>query len=381
MSATAELVTGAASDRNAEAVVDLDTHVGVPFEDPAEWIPSLTPFLSDAWKRRIADGSISFLAGAWSNAWHFVEPGGGNRISAKTPEGLPARSDPAFVLSDHIEPNNIVANVIITHGGPAYLVQTPDACSALTAAFNDFHCERWLDFDPRFRLSISVPYRYPAAAVAEIERLADRPGVVAVYLQPSDQPFASPFYEPILAAANDLEITIFTHPGSDHMYGDGQMAGGYADSAFDRYIGWNDVGSANVAKLVLGGVFERFPKLKFVFAEYGWVWLAPLMRRMDDMWQRAPEQFPALRKAPSAYVLDHIRVTSQPALEVPSVAYENLMLEQIHAERVMCFSSDYPHWDGDDPKQIFKGITPELRRRIFFDNAVETIGPRLLGSA
>jgi len=76
-----------------------------------------------------------------------------------------------------------------------------------------------------------------------------------------------------------------------------------------------------------------------------------------------------------------VRVVSQPALETPRPKYEQIVLEEIHAERTMVFSSDYPHWDGDETAQIFKGASPELLRRIFYENAVETIGPRLFATA
>jgi predicted TIM-barrel fold metal-dependent hydrolase len=353
-------------------LIDLDTHVGLPFENPATWVPRLEPFLSSSGKRRLDEGSVSFIGGAWNNARHFVEPGGANRLDDRERE-----RDPAFVIADHVEPNGIIANVIITHGGPAYLVQSPAACAELTSAFNDYHCAEWLDFDPRFRLSISVPYRDPPAAVAEIERLADRPGVMAVYLQPTSLSFAAPHYDRILAAANDAELTVFTHPGSDHLLGDGQLGGGFPDSAWDRYMGWNDVGAGNIANLVLGGVLEKYPRLKFVFAEFGWAWLAPLMRRLDHMWDAAPQMFPPLGVPPSEYILGRVWVTSQPALDVPLVRYENTLLREIRAERTVCFSSDYPHWDGDDSEQIFRGADEALMNRILHDNAVEAVGPRL----
>jgi predicted TIM-barrel fold metal-dependent hydrolase len=383
MTATAEAVTLTGDDPRALGVIDCDTHIGLPFDHPSEWVPSLMPHLSSHWKKRLDDRSITFVTGAWSHAWHFVQPGGGsqNRLNADVPGGERLVLEPEFVLKDHIEPENIVANMIITHGGPPYLVQTPDACAALTSAWNDFHLERWFEFDSRFRLAASLPHRFPKLAVAEVERVADLPGVAGVFLQPTAIPFGAPHYEPILAAANDAEITIFSHPGSDHMYGDGQMAGGYAHSAFDRYVGWNGVGSAIVANLVISGTFEKFPNLKFVFNEYGWAWLAPLMRRLDHIWHTSPEKIPAVRRQPTEYILDHVRVVSQPALETPRPKYEKIVLEEIHAERTMVFSSDYPHWDGDETAQIFKGASPELMRRIFYENAVETIGPRLFATA
>jgi uncharacterized protein len=46
-------------------------------------------------------------------------------------------------------------------------------------------------------------------------------------------------------------------------------------------------------------------------------------------------------------------------------------LEMIHADRTLLFSTDYPHWDNDFPHQTLQAISPELRQRIFHDNAAE----------
>ena len=41
------------------------------------------------------------------------------------------------------------------------------------------------------------------------------------------------------------------------------------------------------------------------------------------------------------------------------------------------FSSDYPHWDFDDPRHALTALPTSIRRRVSVDNAVETYGDRL----
>ena len=41
------------------------------------------------------------------------------------------------------------------------------------------------------------------------------------------------------------------------------------------------------------------------------------------------------------------------------------------------FSSDYPHWDYDDPKHALTSLPAPVRERVRAANAVETYGPRL----
>jgi predicted TIM-barrel fold metal-dependent hydrolase len=48
------------------------------------------------------------------------------------------------------------------------------------------------------------------------------------------------------------------------------------------------------------------------------------------------------------------------------------MLDMIHAETTVCFASDFPHWDFDDPRRVFpKAMPAALKRRLFYDNAAE----------
>jgi predicted TIM-barrel fold metal-dependent hydrolase len=43
------------------------------------------------------------------------------------------------------------------------------------------------------------------------------------------------------------------------------------------------------------------------------------------------------------------------------------------------FASDYPHWDWDEPSATFTRLDERLRRRIFYETAVETYGAKLAG--
>jgi predicted TIM-barrel fold metal-dependent hydrolase len=49
----------------------------------------------------------------------------------------------------------------------------------------------------------------------------------------------------------------------------------------------------------------------------------------------------------------------------------------VQAERTLMFSSDYPHWDFDDPTLALQTLPPEIMQRVRVDNAVETFGDRL----
>src|SRR3712207_8331512 len=51
------------------------------------------------------------------------------------------------------------------------------------------------------------------------------------------------------------------------------------------------------------------------------------------------------------------------------------MLEAIGAPDILCFASDYPHWDGDDPAFMLKRLPESWRDRVMHDTAAELYGP------
>jgi predicted TIM-barrel fold metal-dependent hydrolase len=66
---------------------------------------------------------------------------------------------------------------------------------------------------------------------------------------------------------------------------------------------------------------------------------------------------------------EHFWYTTQPMEEPEHPKHLLDVIEWIGADRLM-FSTDYPHWDFDDPRQAFKvRLSDELDQAIFRDNA------------
>ncbi len=69
-----------------------------------------------------------------------------------------------------------------------------------------------------------------------------------------------------------------------------------------------------------------------------------------------------------------MRFTSQPLEEPEKDEYLTQILEMVHADRTILFSTDYPHWDTDYPQTTFQRLPENLKQRIFYDNAAELFG-------
>jgi predicted TIM-barrel fold metal-dependent hydrolase len=68
-------------------------------------------------------------------------------------------------------------------------------------------------------------------------------------------------------------------------------------------------------------------------------------------------------------VHDHVAWTTQPLEEPPENRLLAPALEGLEPWRTLCFSSDYPHWDFDDPRQTLQRLPEAWRDPIAFENA------------
>jgi predicted TIM-barrel fold metal-dependent hydrolase len=133
-----------------------------------------------------------------------------------------------------------------------------------------------------------------------------------------------------------------------------------------------------LATLILDGVLERFPRLRFGVIEQGAVWLPGWMRQLDsafDAFGRHEERLQRLSLRPSEYVRRQVRATPYPTEPVGWIA------EQAGPE-VCLFSSDYPHVEGGrNPIRRFEaslaGASERDRQRFYCDNFVDLMGSAL----
>jgi predicted TIM-barrel fold metal-dependent hydrolase len=125
-----------------------------------------------------------------------------------------------------------------------------------------------------------------------------------------------------------------------------------------------------LSAMILGGVFERHPRLRFAAIECAAHWVGPLADSVD-LWG---EQFHgrlsnSLSMKPSAYIARHVRVT--PYVFEPVDQY---IRRYPHLADVYCFSSDYPHREGgrEAKQRFYERIGPlgsEIAEKFFVTNA------------
>ncbi|MFE9657273.1 amidohydrolase family protein [Micromonospora sp. NPDC006431] len=363
-------------------LVDCDVH---PITKSG--LGELRPFLSQAAQRRLGLDERRNLttighreAVSIPRNMLYLNPAGVLRDDARAPDGSAPGADPAFTAQQLLDGNGIDRAVLI--GGEVLglgAMPDPDAAAMIASAYNQWLATTWFDADDRYRGYIVVGAQDPVLAAQEIRRAAEDERFVGVLLPLTGILMGLRHYYPIYDAANEVGIPVAVHPNS----GEGifrtspPMAGGTPTYYVEWHSGLSQVFQANVISLVCHGVFERFPNLKVILTEGGLGWIPDVMWRLDKNVKGLRDEVPWVRRLPSEYVVDHVRFTTQPLPEPKRRHHLHVLCEIARADRTLMFSSDYPHWDFDDPRHALASLPPAIRQRVSSDNAVETYGDRL----
>jgi len=187
-------------------------------------------------------------------------------------------------------------------------------------------------------------------AIAEIERTRERGSlVVQVKAEPIDgRSLAHPDFERFWSAMEDLGMVIWLHAGGGRVKLDPGWANHGGDFRVTMALGSTQTHLAAeffLTSLILGGVFERHPRLTCVSAELGVGWLPYWLTRLDAYY--SDDKLTHLQgrlelpMAPSAYARRQVRVTPLPLASQPVLP----LFEAVPPEMIV-FSTDYPHPEG-----------------------------------
>ncbi|WP_397416979.1 amidohydrolase family protein [Phenylobacterium sp.] len=132
-----------------------------------------------------------------------------------------------------------------------------------------------------------------------------------------------------------------------------------------------------LSALVIDGVFDRFPRLKFGAIELGASWLPSLMKFLDSGCAAfgKEERLLKLSGTPSEILRRQLRVTPYPHEDVAWIMANS-------GEEMVLFSSDFPHVEGGrNPLKRFNdslaGASEAAKRAFYRDNFIDLMGAGL----
>jgi uncharacterized protein len=233
---------------------------------------------------------------------------------------------------------------------------------------------RWMTEDvlpraERVRSMLYLPFKDPAASLRFIEEFGHRKGVVGFMVTTARYEHVHDnAYMPLYRALEEAGLPIAFHP----LYNYNERA----LETLDKFIGVHSLGfplynMVHLANVVINGLPERFPKLKWVWMEAGVAWIPFVMLRLDNEFLMRPSEAPLLKRKPSEYIREFF-YTTQPLEWPEEMSYLASVFELCHGATQFMYSSDYPHWDFDLPTRVYDlpFLSEEEKRAILAGNAL-----------
>ncbi len=367
-------VAGNGATATRQALIDAAIHNDVPSTR------SLFPYLPEHWVEHInntlfkgptefyypPNSPVAALPG--SRPANADAPVVG-RSKSPAAAGPPPASKLPLVREQLLDARGLEAAVLVSPY-PVDGLHHPDAAVAMASAVNDWQIAEWLDQEPRLRASVVVPIQVPELAAREIDRVGGHPGFVQVALPARTQhPLGSRVYRPVWDAIARNDLVAGLQFGG--VPGNPPTPSGWPSYFLEEYVDMAGVFASQLTSIVAEGVFDRWPSLRVALIEAGWTWLPPHLWRFDKEWKNLRRLVPWVKRPPSEYIREHVRLTVQP-LDAPADNPRQLLqvVDQLGSEEMLLYASHYPRVHAADPEPALLRHLPEaLARKIRSENA------------
>lgn len=335
--------------------VDCDLHPAVPN------IKALLPYLDDHWRDMVVQRGVHELD---SISYPNNAP-----VTARPdwkPESGKAGVDPDRVAREALDGFGTKFAILNCLYG-VQLLYTEDMAYAFARAVNDWIAAEWLDKDARLRASIVVPPQNPDFAAAEIDRMAsDKRFVQVLMLVMDEMPLGRRRYWPIYRAAERHGLPLGVHAGSS--YRNPVTSVGWPSYYAEDSAAQAQAFQSALTSMIVEGVFAEFPDLTVVLLESGFAWLPAHLWRLGKFWRGLRMETPWVDRHPLEIAKSQVRLTIQPRDLPEDPAALERILEHMGSDEMLLFSTDYPHWQFEGDDALPAGLTPELTRKICYDN-------------
>ncbi len=312
--------------------------------------------------------------GTFAETVELERRGGADRMVYHAPPDVVL--EPGTTLPPHLYDERLILDALDRRRleaaalGPSpeefYYWAPPAAGARIAAIQNDGMAELVRSHPDRFVGLATLPMQDPDRAAAELDRAVTELGLrgaeICTHINGRD--LDHPSLRPVYAAAERLGVPLFLHPQN---WGDMRR--------FRDYALWNLAGfpletALAGSHLIMGGVFEQFPKLRVILA-HGGGYLPYQVGRLDHGYAARREVHERLPRRPSEYLANfYFDSLTHSALSL------RFLLDRMGDGHVV-IGSDYPFNMGDErPVETVRALRlpPDVEAKVLAKNLAGLLG-------
>jgi len=258
---------------------------------------------------------------------------------------------------------------VVSLNSPGVEQADADVAVSVSRDSNDFLAEAVKANPTRFAGFASVPIQAPDKAADELERAIRQLGFKGALINGHTRGryLDDRFFTPVLERADALGVPIYIHPTRPPEPVVQALYSGFSPEVNAQLAiagwGWHIETAVHVIRMMLGGVFDRYPKLQVVIGHLG-EGIPFMLPRLE---RAMPQAITKLERPLSAYLRENVHYTFG-GFNFPAT-FLNCLLE-VGAERIM-FSVDYPYGSMQEARSFLQHlpVSPADRERIAHGNA------------
>ncbi len=285
--------------------------------------------------------------------------------------------DPEQHIKD-MKLDGVAGEVLYPSQGLFYfkVVDTP-LMSAIFRAYNDWLADFCRTNPDRLKGIAMINVDEVSEGVAELERTAKMglAGAMITEYPTEDRRYDSPEYEPLWAAAADLNMPLSLHTATRR---EGPSLGAGATSVRDASSRVNKVyyPATSMCDMIFSGAFERHPNLKLVIVEFEVSWVPYMLDSIDYTYRERHEEA-LYRFKGDARPSDFFHRNVYLSFQEDAVG---IRLRDIIGVESLMWGSDYPHSESTFPRsqeilaEILSGVPDDEQAKIVGANAAGLYG-------